>query len=231
MDEGYGMDWSPTQPGHLLTGDCKANIHFWKPREDGTWHVDQRPYSSHADSVEDIQWSPNEKTVFMTCSADKTVKVWDTRAKPASACMMSVEAHDTDVNVINWNKSEPFIASGGDDSVIKIWDLRQFKEKTPIATFKHHTKAITSIEWHPNDSSVFAASSADDQLTQWDLSVEPLSVNEKTLEPKLKDIPPQLLFIHQGQTDVKEIHWHPQIPGLLLSTAQSGLNIFKTISV
>jgi ribosome assembly protein RRB1 len=80
---------------------------------------------------------------------------------------------------------------------------------------------------------VFAATGGDDQTTLWDLSVE--QDDEEAgglLNPGAeRDVPPQLLFTHQGQRDVKEVHWHPQIPGAVITTALDGFNMFKTISV
>ena len=94
------------------------------------------------------------------------------------------------------------------------------------------------MEWHPTDSSVFAATGADNQITLWDLAVEKDDDNAEsnanqaaaTPDNQLAALPDQLLFIHMGQTDIKEVHWHKQIPGLLMSTALSGFNVFKTIS-
>ena len=69
--EGYAMDWSPSKEGHLVTGDCSGNIHLWTPRPEGdfsvvpAYHADasDRPVDAMS-SVEDLQWSPKESTVF-----------------------------------------------------------------------------------------------------------------------------------------------------------------------
>jgi ribosome assembly protein RRB1 len=89
------------------------------------------------------------------------------------------------------------------------------------------------VEWHPSEDSIFAAAASDDQVTLWDLGVEPDDEEMTTKEVTTtgKEVPPQLLFVHQGQRDIKEVHWHPQIPGTLISTAVDGFNVFKTISV
>eukprot|EP01083_Nonionella_stella_P101070 286046_1 len=116
-EEGYALDWSPVSEGRLLSGDCRSHIHLWNPREGG-WDVDDKSYSGHSESVEDIQWSPNEAEVFASCSVDKHICIWDARQKKKPA--LRVEAHTEDVNVISWNRrNASLLCSGSDDSTLK----------------------------------------------------------------------------------------------------------------
>ncbi|CAG8476633.1 5943_t:CDS:2 [Funneliformis caledonium] len=232
--EGFAMDWSGTVPGRLITGDMHTHIYL-TTKAQSNFTADRIPFVGHTSSVEDLQWSPTEKNVFASASADQTIRIWDTRSKKKDA--LCIKAHDSDVNVITWNRKVDYLlASGSDDGVISIWDLRTFVNKgtkpSPVANFKWHSAPITSIEWHPIEESVLGASGADDQISIWDLSVEhdPEENSEKIIGKNGVEVPPQLLFIHQGQNDIKEIHWHPQIPGCMISTAASGFNIFKTVS-
>lgn len=68
-------------------------------------------------------------------------------------------------------------------------------------------------------------------MTLWDFSVE---MDEQELEEHKKqvaesgiDIPPQLLFLHQGQKNMKELRFHPEYRTLLLTTAQDSFNVFR----
>lgn len=228
-DEGFAMDWSPVQAGSLVTGDCSKFIYQWASTESG-WNVDKVPFTGHQSSVEDLQWSPTEASVFASCSADRTVRIWDTRRKNGS--MLDVAAHEDDVNVISWNRNVAYLlASGSDDGSFKIWDLRNFKPNAPVAHFRYHTAPVTSIEWHPTDESVLAVSGADNQISVWDMSVEEDAEAATAGDAQQLELPPQLLFIHQGQTDIKELHFHPQCPGVLVSTASDGFNVFKPANI
>lgn len=225
--EGYGMDWSNVTPGSLLTGDMSGKIYLTTKSVSG-FTTQNDPFIGHQGSIEDIQWSPKEANVFTSCSSDKTIRVWDTRVSKKS--QLSIVAHDCDVNVLSWSRCVDYLlASGCDSGNFKVWDLRNWgsAEPVPAASFSWHTEQITSIEWHPTESSVLGAAGGDNQISLWDLALE----KEEDQEDLPTQVPPQLLFIHQGQTQIKEFHWHTQIPGLVLSTAFDGMHLFKTINI
>ena len=158
---------------------------------------------------------------------------------------LSAKAHDADVNVISWNpKTAYLLASGSDDGSFKVWDFRAFGDRTvnnsvkrqpPVAHFKYHRAPITALTWCPTDESMLAVAGADDLLTLWDLSVEE---DEEEAAKRVAaaaasgmadagEIPPQLMFVHQGQANLKEVRFHPQMPGVVLSSAYDGFNVFK----
>jgi len=236
--EGFALGWSPVTQGRLVTGDCAKGIHLWQMADAGgtTWKVDPTPFGGHKGSVEDLQWSPVEREMFVSGSVDRTVRVWDARVGgPKRRSVASVVAHESDVNVVACNPFHPnVVASGGDDGVIKVWDIKSFKE--PMMQLYWHMGPITSLEWSPEEESVLAASGEDDQITLWDLQAEvdtsdPAAAAAMAAaaaqQPNLQEIPPQLLFIHQGQRQIKELHFHPQLPGVLISTSADGFHVFK----
>lgn len=235
--EGYGVDWSPLHPaGKLLTGDNDGLIYATTRTDGGGWVTDTRAFQGHTNSVEDIQWSPSEASVFASASSDGTVRIWDVRSKSRKPAL-TMQISSTDVNVISWSrKTTHLLASGADDGEWAVWDLRQWKpsstsapgKPTPIANFNYHKEQITSIEWHPTDDSIMAVAAGDNTVTLWDLAVE-LDDEESKDTAGVQDVPPQLLFVHYQQM-VKELHWHPQIPGSLVATGDE-FSVFRTISV
>jgi ribosome assembly protein RRB1 len=225
----------------LMTGDTAGKMYLTTAHT-SHFSTDSQPFTSHTSSIEDIQWSPAEETVFASCSADKTIKIWDTRT-PRNKAHISLQAAECDVNVMSWNRlTDRLIASGADDGSFSVWDLRTVASSAsssappvqPAARFHWHKAQITSIEWHPAESSVLAVSGADDQVTLWDLALERDAEEEAGMTMErgglTVEVPPQLLFVHMGQENVKEVHWHRQATGVLASTALSGFNIFKTIN-
>ena len=114
---------------------------------------------------------------------------------------MSFLAHDCDVNVISWNTTSKFLLASGDDKgEFSIWDLRMLKPSAKgtasdfdsITRIRWHSDAITSLQFEPFEDSVLAVSSADNKVSLWDFSVE---VDDAQQDD---DIPPQLMFLHQG---------------------------------
>ena len=212
--EGYALDFS-SQKGTLATGDNNGHIHIWDEL-----YKTATPMYKAEQAVEDIQWSPTEATVLCGAEAGGLVKIYDTRA-PNRHMLSKAIGVDTDVNALAWSKLVTnLLATGCDDGKWSVWDLRKFEE--PLARFTSHTTPITSMEWHPTDESMLVVS---DEVGSF---IYDLSVEEEESAPKGADdsLPPQLLFVHSGSPQTKEVHWHPQITSCLMSTAYDGFHAF-----
>jgi len=222
--EGFAIQWSPHSVGLLASGNCNKEIFFYKPvDENGSqWIMDNVPYTIHKSSVEDLQFSPNHESVLASCSADGTIKFIDFRENKKNQWAGSINASKSDVNVISWNSYKPnLLASGCDDGSIQIWDIRYLNKGRSVAEIQWHKEPITSIEFQPFEDSVVTAACADNRITIWDFSVE------ADIKSKDDEIPEQLMFIHQGIIDVKEIRHHPSMAEVIISTAENGFNVFK----
>ena len=241
--EGFALDWSLVKEGHLASGDNNGHIHLWTPRPDGGYEVTPSYESLGNVSVEELQWSPSEGTVFCAAESGGYLSIYDTRA-PHRAMLrhLTHETSKADVNVASWNRHVTnLLATGGDDGTLSVWDLRQFSSSAkninnnnvpaapPLARFSCHKTPITSVEWHPTDESMLAVSDTVGAYI-YDLSVEEDTDKQQTIRTTtttlVADIPPQLLFCHSGSQDFKELHWHPQISSCIMTTAYSGFSIF-----
>jgi len=226
-NEGFAIDWNNINPFVLALGGYDKKVSIFKPKDENISDIilfgDY--LTGHSDSVEDIQWSPNEENVLASCGIDKSIRFWDIRQNTKNSPKILKNAHNSDVNVISWNTIRNHLfASGGDDNTFKVWDLRYLNED-PISEIKWHTGPINSIMWDPFDESQLAVCSEDNRLSVWDFSVEP---DEKKLFDNFKnEIPQQLVFLHQGQINLKDVKFHPIFKNMLISSAENGLNLFR----
>jgi len=232
--EGYAIQWSNILPGVLAAGgqDKKVEIYIPKDENCSDWVLNSNNTDNkmgilkgHKGSVEGLAWSPNQNFVLASCSVDKSIRFWDLRSDKNNPPIVIEAAHESDVNCISWNTHCDFmVASGSDDNSFKVWDIR-YVSKGPISHIKWHKAPITSIAWDPYDESQIAVASEDNRLSIWDFAVEP--DDKHLMDGQSQEIPQQLVFLHQGQENLKEIRFHPVYKNFIGSTAENGMNIFK----
>jgi len=255
--EGYALACCPTQ-ALVVAGDVAGAIRAFRIKPDGTVLVDAGSTKPHGDSVEDAVFARCGQAFlncrFATASCDRSVIISDPRVKGGRAARF--RAHEADVNVLDWSYfDENALLTGGEEGGVRLWDLRNTQE--PLKAFKYHSGPITSVRFSPNEPTVFASLSSDGLAAIWDYDIEgpadpdgagaegtgtegadPAEVVEsapsrypEATRKALGALPPELVFLHMGLEDPKELAFHPQIPGCIAVTDLSGLQLFKPINV
>jgi len=221
--------WSPVEAHVFATACTDGNLRIWDARDATQPKITIKAHHHH---INVLSWCAvaNNEHVLATGCEDGSFKIWDlTQIKP--------------------NKKPEAASSPSSSSCLITHSLE------PIAHFRWHDKPITSLDWHPTDESVLMVSSADHRLSIWDLSLEkdddPLNAQEtntdvkKKKKKKTQDIsslnnksqsgtesyPVNLYFLHQGQRDLKEVSFHPELNGMCVSTAETGFQMFHPVNL
>eukprot|EP01059_Diplonema_ambulator_P033067 TRINITY_DN6767_c0_g2_i1.p1 TRINITY_DN6767_c0_g2~~TRINITY_DN6767_c0_g2_i1.p1 ORF type:complete len:524 (+),score=182.38 TRINITY_DN6767_c0_g2_i1:46-1572(+) len=232
--EGFGLGWSPLKRGCLASGDCEGHLRMWSLTEAGTVSSTSLTGKAAPGSIEDIKWSAVQENVLMTAHVGGSCQVYDARSQGAKLTWLAAQG-GVDVNVLDWNPHTPsshLVATGSDDGSFYIWDLRKVKGAgaEPVQTYTFLNGPVTSIEWSPTNENLLAVASDDNQVTLWDFSIERDREEELAMaarHPELARFPAQLVFQHMGLKSPKELHWHPQLPGVIVVTDENGFDVFR----
>ncbi|KAG5245157.1 transducin family protein [Salix suchowensis] len=178
-------------------------------------------FKGHKDEGYAIDWSPRVAGRLVTGDCKNCIHLWE----PASDATWNVDAapftgHTASVEDLQWCPTEDHVfASCSVDGHIAIWDARL--GKSPAIYFKAHSADVNCHVGSGIDDGTF--------------SIHDL----RLLSPKSKIGIIQLHFritlagldTVLGQKDLKELQWHAQIPGMIVSTASDGFNILMPSNI
>lgn len=224
------IKWSPEDADVLASCSVDKSIRIWDLRQQATARCVTKVLNSHKSDVNVIDWNARSKNLIVSGGDDGVVKVWDTRylkRDNENLAVAQFDYHKKPITSVAWNHHDDTVmAVASDDDRLTLWDLAVEKDEEQEEADAMEVEDGDKVKNEKGSESSESSSDEEDEdedETKEDEGVEYGDLNFKT-------IPEQMLFLHQGQTEIKELHWHPQLNGLLLSTALNGINIFKTIS-
>ena len=138
-----------------------------------------KTWKEHKQPVWVTKWSPVELTAVMSCSDDRTVRLWDL---PSDSSTTTFTGHQDYVRSGGFmpGQNSNLLYSGSYDQTVRLWDPRT--PSKAVMTFKH-AAAIESVLPMPSGTQLLA--SADNQISVLDLvagkPIELLRNHQKTV--------------------------------------------------
>lgn len=232
------IKWSPNEADILASCSVDKSVRIWDLRQPTLTKCVICVKDSHKSDVNVIDWNRKSKDLIVSGGDDGVVKVWDVRylgGKSEPFPVAQFDYHKKPITSVEWDPNDDTVmAVASEDDRLTLWDLAVEKDE------EHEEGVSMEVDIKPEEtkndediSSLESESEEDEDEEEEDDEEdqgETLEDGVEYGELNFKQIPEQMLFLHQGQAEIKELHWHPQLNGLIVSTALNGINIFKTIS-
>jgi len=228
--DGYGLDWSNVQFGHIASGSDDSLVCHWDiAGGSSTSKTSLHPlhiYRGHGSIVNDVQFKNHEIDEFASVGDDGYFILWDARSKQSS-CVLEKAHGGVPVNALSFSLHDPnhFITASAKGDV-SLWDTRRIAK--PVHAFLSHTEEVLQIEWDPLHRGVFASCGGDKRVCIWDTGKIGQSLSS---EESADDGPPELIFLHGGHTDkVLDLSWNPTVEWTLVSCAEDNIMHVWTVN-
>jgi len=99
-------------------------------------------------------------------SNDKTIKLWDLSGiNGVPTALVTVKAHDKDINTIAVSPNDKIIATGSQDRTIKLWNADHL---LLLGVLNGHRRGVWCVNFSPVDQCIVSAS-ADTTIRIWSL--------------------------------------------------------------
>ncbi|PAV85509.1 hypothetical protein WR25_09875 [Diploscapter pachys] len=121
-------------------------------------------YKGHTKGVNCIQWFPSSAHLFLSCSYDTKIKLWEVYGKHQA--VRTYAGHKMPVREVQFNNDGTEFLSASFDRYIKLWDTETGQVKN-----RFHTGHIPfCIKFHPDDDKnhMFLAGMQNKKIIQWD---------------------------------------------------------------
>lgn len=115
----FTVRYTPDGTG-LFSGSRDARLKLW---EVGTY-VKAAEIVAHMYAINHLDFSPDKKH-FVTCSLDKSIKVWDSKELKLLKVVDRARhgGHRTSVNKVLWTSYNDQLLSASDDRTISVWHI------------------------------------------------------------------------------------------------------------
>ncbi|KAL7428682.1 hypothetical protein ACHAXM_001375 [Skeletonema potamos] len=138
---GSSFDFNTKLDNMFLVGTEEGNIHLCSKAYSGQYI---KSYEGHHMGVQAVQWNPFHEDIFISCSADWTVKLWDHNV---SQCLLHFDLGD-DVGDVCWSPySSTVFAAVTTDGKVHVFDLAQNKRE-PMCSQKVDKRALTKAAFN-----------------------------------------------------------------------------------
>ena len=147
------LAWSPD--GKLMAhGNQDATVHFWYVRS-------RSDLQMHGYPIKVRQVAFDTTSRYLATGGSEQITVWDCSGKkgPEGSKPINLTAHEDVISALAYQRTGPFLASGGEDGAVILWQPGKFK-KPQAAARPAAPSAVTRLAWSPDDRRLLAGTAS-----------------------------------------------------------------------